>query len=112
LGHAGEARRQPYDRSMPTYVYVTINADGSDGEVFEVVQRMSDPTLTRHPESGASVRRLVQAPNIGGGWSDASTKNKLSDRNLDRLGFTKYVNQGGGKFEKTAGRGPDSLSGG
>jgi len=97
---------------MPTYVYVTINPDGSDGEVFEVVQRMSDPTLARHPESGQAVRRLVQAPNIGGGWSEASTKSKLSDRNLDRLGFSKYVNQGGGKFEKAAGGGPASLGAG
>lgn len=94
---------------MPTYVYVKINADGSDGAAFEVVQRMTDAPLTRHPETGQPVRRVVQAPNIGGGWSDAATKSKLSDRNLDRLGFTKYVNQGGGKFEKSAGSGPQTI---
>ncbi|HMN97390.1 MAG TPA: hypothetical protein PKC43_13230 [Phycisphaerales bacterium] len=95
---------------MPTYVYVTVNDDGSDGSPFEAVQRMSDPPLTRHPESGKPVRRVPVAPNIGGGWSDASTKAKLSDSNLDRLGFSKYVNAGDGRFEKSAGAGPDRLS--
>lgn len=95
---------------MPTYVYAVVNPDGSDGECFEVVQRMADAPLTKHPKSGRPVRRVVQAPNIAGAWTDASTKSKLSDKNLDRLGFTKYVNQGGGKFEKTAGAGPKAIS--
>lgn len=95
---------------MPTYLYAVVNADGSDGPMFEVVQRMSDPTLTTHPESGKPVRRVITAPNIGGGWSDAGTKTKLGDRNLERLGFTKYVNAGDGRFEKTAGSGPGAIS--
>ena len=41
---------------MPTYVYCVVNQDGTDGEVFEVVQRMSDPPLTTHPETGRPVR--------------------------------------------------------
>ncbi len=96
--------------SVPTYLYAVINPDDSNGEHFEVVQRMNDAPLTKHPESGKPVRRVITAPNIGGGWSDAGTKNKLSDSNLDRLGFTKYVNAGGGRFEKTAGGGPSQIS--
>ncbi|MHC5028418.1 MAG: FmdB family zinc ribbon protein [Planctomycetota bacterium] len=96
---------------MPTYVYQVITDDGSEGEIFEVVQRMSEPSLTEHPESGKPVQRIPIAPNIGGDWSDAGTKTKLSDKNLDRLGFTKYQRAGDGKYEKTAGSGPDMISG-
>ena len=96
---------------MPTYVYQVITDDDSEGEVFEVVQSMTEPALERHPETGQPVRRVPTAPNIGGDWSDAGTKNKLSDSNLDRLGFTKYQRAGDGKYEKTAGSGPDLISG-
>lgn len=94
---------------MPTYVYEIVNEDGSSGATFEVVQRMTDRALTEHPETGAPVRRVPTAPNIAGSWSEGSTKRTLSDRNLDRLGFTKYQNVGDGQFEKRAGRGPDQI---
>ncbi len=90
---------------MPTYDYAC-----PQGHRFEVFQKMSDDALTRHPESGRPVRRVPVAPNIGGDHSEASTKSKLSDANLDRLGFTKYQNVGGGHFEKRAGSGPDVIS--
>ncbi|MBT8485776.1 MAG: FmdB family transcriptional regulator [Phycisphaerales bacterium] len=95
---------------MPTYVYETIPSDGSDAEIFEVVQPMSDDPLTEHPETGEPVRRIPQAPTIPGNWSDHATKQKLSDKNLDRLGFTKYSRAGDGFFEKKAGKGPDVIS--
>jgi hypothetical protein len=95
---------------MPTYVYQVIEADGSDGEVFEVEQKMSDPPLAAHPESGLPVRRLIQPPNLPGKWTDRATKNTLSDKNLDRLGFTKYQRAGDGTFEKRAGSGPKTIT--
>jgi hypothetical protein len=95
---------------MPTYVYQVITEDGSEGEVFEVVQKMSDKPLTRHPETGQPVRRIPAAPTIPGNWSDHATKQKLSDKNLDRIGFTKYERAGGGHYEKKAGQGPDVIS--
>ena len=95
---------------MPTYVYQVITDDDTEGEVFEVVQKMSDPPLKKHPDTGAPVRRIPQAPTIPGQWSDHATKQKLSDKNLDRLGFTKYDKAGGGHFEKKAGKGPDVIS--
>lgn len=96
--------------AMPTYVYAVVLPDGSDGRVFEATQRMSDAPLTVHPETGEPVRRLVTAPNLSLQWSEGGAKNKLSDRNLERLGFTKYQNAGGGKFEKRAGEGPNAIS--
>ncbi|MCA9284681.1 MAG: zinc ribbon domain-containing protein [Phycisphaerales bacterium] len=95
---------------MPTYVYCVVNQDGTDGEVFEVVQRMSDPPLTTHPETGRPVRQLIQAPNVGGNWTEGSTKSKLSDSNLERLGFAKYQRSEKGVYEKRAGKGPSRLS--
>lgn len=95
---------------MPTYVYQVIEPDGSEGEIFEVVQKMSDPPLSAHPETGRPVRRLIQPPNIAGRWSEASTKRMLSDSNLDRVGFTKYEKTGDGTYEKRAGSGPKKLS--
>ncbi|MHC4810998.1 MAG: FmdB family zinc ribbon protein [Planctomycetota bacterium] len=95
---------------MPTYVYQVITDDDSEGEVFEVVQRMADPPLKTHPETGQPVRRIPQAPVIPGNWSDHATNQKLSDKNLDRLGFTKYQRAGDGFYEKRAGSGPDVIS--
>jgi hypothetical protein len=56
------------------------------------------------------VRRVPQAPVIPGNWSDHATNRKLSDKNLDRLGFTKYQRAGDGFYEKRAGSGPDVIS--
>lgn len=95
---------------MPTYVYQVITDDDSEGEVFEVVQRMADAPLKTHPETGQPVRRIPQAPVIPGNWSDHATNQKLSDKNLDRLGFTKYQRAGDGFYEKRAGSGPDVIS--
>ncbi len=95
---------------MPIYVYQIINEDGSDGETFEAVQKMSDPPLEKHPETGQPVRRIIQAPNIAGRWSESGTKQMLSDKNLDRLGFTKYQKTSDGQYEKRAGKGPRTIS--
>ena len=95
---------------MPTYIYEVILEDGEQGQVFEVEQKMSDPTLTHHPTTGQPVRRVITAPNIGGDWSEKGTKDRLSDKNLDRLGFTKYVRSDDGRLEKTAGKGPKRIN--
>lgn len=96
---------------MPTYVYETVRKDGSAGETFEVIQQISEPPLTQHPETGEPVRRIIQAPFIGGSWSEGAMKKNVSDdKKLDRLGFTKYVKAGDGYYEKRAGKGPDVIS--
>jgi len=94
---------------MPVYTYQVINEDGSDGEVFEVVRRMSDPPLTEHPETGLPVKRVFQAPNVAYRYTLMAGKQKFSDKNLDRLGFTKYKKEGDGIYRKTAGSGPQFI---
>jgi predicted nucleic acid-binding Zn ribbon protein len=96
---------------VPIYVYEVVNEEGDGGETFEWVQRVSDPPLTKHPETGEPVRRVIQPPFIGGTWSEhAMHKSTKDDKKLDRLGFTKYVKSGDGVYEKRAGKGPQVIS--
>lgn len=96
---------------MPVYVYEVILPDGGRGEQFEYMQRISDPPLTHHPETGAPVRRVIQPVAIGGQWSDGAMHRSVSDdKKLERLGFTKYVKAGDGIYEKRAGKGPKIIS--
>lgn len=95
---------------MPIYVYEVISDDDS-GPQFEIFQSMADEPLKKHPETGQAVRRVFQAPAIGGKWSDSAMgKSVADDKKLDRLGFTKYVKSGDGTYEKRAGKGPDVIS--
>ncbi len=95
---------------MPIYVYQYLDAKGAGtGETFEVVQAMSAEPLREH--EGRPVARVPQAPAIAGKWSDMKSKSALSNKNLERLGFTKYEKRGDGYMERTAGtQGPRSIS--
>ncbi len=97
---------------MPTYVYEILDDQGEGtGETFEIVQPISADALKKHPETGRPVRRVPQAPSIAGNWSDMKSKSLLSNKNLERLGFTKYEKKGKGYMERTAGKmGPKSIS--
>lgn len=96
---------------MPIYVYEIVDEHGDGGETFEFLQRISDPPLTVHPETGVPVRRVIQPPFIGGTWSESAMhKSTSDDKKLDRLGFTKYVKAGDGIYEKRAGKGPQVIS--
>lgn len=99
---------------MPTYVYEILDASGRPtGRTFEVVQSMKEPALTAHPQTGEPVRRAIVAPNIAGKWSDLKAKSVLSNKNLERLGFTKYERKGKGYMERTAGKkGPRGIASG
>lgn len=45
---------------MPVYVYRNLKT----GETFEIEQRMTEPALTEHPETGDPVKRLIQPVGI------------------------------------------------
>lgn len=97
---------------MPTYVYEILDKKGEPtGRTFETVQSMKDPALTKHPETGEPVRRAIVAPAIAGKLSPLKSKSALSNKNLERLGFTKYERKGKGYMERVAGKeGPKSIS--
>ena len=45
---------------MPTYVYETIPQKPGEAVVqFEIKQSMRDNALTKHPETGVPVRRII-----------------------------------------------------
>lgn len=96
---------------MPVYTYQVIHDDGTEGEIFEHVHGMSEPALEEHPETGEKVVRVFQAPHVASRYNDRHVKKQIDDKNLDRLGFTKYVRNGKGHYERTAGKaGPERLS--
>ena len=95
---------------MPTYVYEVLDENGEPGERFEVVERMSDEPLTKHPETGQPVRRVFLPFGIAGPASAIRTDRTMADDGkLEKLGFTKYVKSGDGTYDKVVGKGPDLL---
>ena len=113
LPHPGG--RGVVDSGMPTYLYEILSGKGDKaeptGETFEIVQMMKDAPLTKHPETGKPCRRAIVAPAIAGKWSPTKEKSTLSNKNLERLGFTKYERKGKGYMERVAGKaGPKSIS--
>ena len=94
---------------MPLYVYEVVLSDGTGGEQFEVLQKMSDDPLTKHPETGEPVRRIFAEPNAPRAWTEAHGKAATSDKTLASRGFTKYVKTDKGTYEKTVGDGPKKL---
>lgn len=90
---------------MPIYVYQVLREDGSDGEVFEVEQSMSDAPLERHPLSGQRVRRVYQPPNLTTRYAPGATTSKLENKNVEKAGFTKYEKDKlTGKYHRVAGK--------
>jgi predicted nucleic acid-binding Zn ribbon protein len=96
---------------MPTYEYVVLDKKGKPTkERFEVVQNMSDEPLTTHPETGQPVRRLFTPFFIAGKSSPIHTDRAIQDDGkLEKLGFTKYVKSGDGKYDKVIGKGPKQI---
>lgn len=98
---------------MPTYLYQEVLPDGKDGDCFEVVQRMSDPPLKTHPVTANPVRKVFVAPNLPNRYTEAATKSKLTNENVEKHGFTRYEkDKVTGMYHKTAGkdkRAPDVV---
>lgn len=71
---------------MPVYLYKIIES----GKTFEITQRMAEPALKIHPETGEAVKRLIQPVGIsfkGSGFyvndSRSSSKKKAKKTNED-----------------------------
>ncbi len=72
---------------MPVYRYVTIEPDGSDGEIFEVEQGVNSPSLKLHPESGKNVRRIYDSPNINTNYTPGKEKSLSDMARIKKAGF-------------------------
>jgi putative FmdB family regulatory protein len=88
------------EQPMPTYEYAAVDPDASCDycrDRFEVQQSMRDEPLTQCPRCTALVQRQISLCAVS---TAQSTRSMLSDKNLKAKGFTKLVNEGGGKFRK------------
>lgn len=92
---------------MPLYEYAPIDPPGCAlcCYGFEVMQRLSDPVLTKCPACSAAVQRMLCASQVIAGQAHV-----LREEHVARHGFTQYRRVGKGKYEKTAGKGPDTIS--
>ena len=94
---------------MPLYEYAVIRPDGSHEKTFEVLQRRGETTLTVHPETGEPVERIISVIN-GPMPPGDRIKGDISNKNLEKQGFTKYQKTSTGKYEKILGDGPDLIN--
>ena len=94
-----------YNTFMPTYVYQEILSDGSEGEVFEYIQRMSDEPLKFHPKTGNLVHKIFHSPNVSNKYTEGATQSILTKENIENNGFTRYEKDKlTGCYNKTAGK--------
>ena len=92
---------------MPIYEYQAKDDQHCDycAGGFELLRKMSDPELDQCPQCGAAVIRKISAPNVG------ASGQSLDAANIQKHGFTQYKKAGKGVYEKTAGKGPNVISG-
>jgi len=91
---------------MPIYQYAPSSggcANCRDG--IERLQRLSDAPLTACPDCAAPLARVLSAPQVVAGQAHT-----LRESHIAKHGFTQYRKVGKGKYEKTAGKGPSTIS--
>lgn len=91
---------------MPIYEYIAEN-EGCEHCTpgFEVLQRLSDSVLQYCPICTRPIVRRISAPAISVGGS-----HHLRESHFAKHGFTQYKRVEKGKYEKTAGQGPDTIA--
>ncbi|MBR7180054.1 MAG: zinc ribbon domain-containing protein [Kiritimatiellae bacterium] len=81
---------------MPTYVYEAKDAAKSCNRCrgsFEAVQKIGEPALSKCPECGADVIRVIQAASLGRSKTDLMYRAK-------RAGFSCLKKVSNGEYEK------------
>ncbi len=91
---------------MPIHEYVAVTKGCPHCEAhFDVLQKLSEAPLTRCPQCGAAVRRVISAPNVATGNSGL-----LKESHAEKHGFTQYRRSEKGIYEKAYGKGPRYIS--
>jgi putative FmdB family regulatory protein len=92
---------------MPIYEYQPSGDQHCDHCLhgFEILRKSSEPELENCPQCGAPVVRRISAPSL------AKPGPALDAANIEKHGFTQYKKAGKGIYEKTAGKGPDTITG-
>jgi len=91
---------------MPIYEYAPKSGGCETCRAgIERLQKLSDPPLVACPDCGAALERVIGAPSVVAGGAHL-----LKEGHLSKHGFTQYRKVGKGKYEKTAGNGPPTIS--
>jgi putative FmdB family regulatory protein len=100
------AARRAHLGVMPIHEYVSRDGGCPTCRTgIEVLQRLSDPPLERCPDCGTPLERVISAPQVIAGEA-----HRLKEGHLAKHGFTQYRKVGKGKYEKTTGKGPPTIS--
>ena len=91
---------------MPIYEYRSIGSKSCKHcrGGFEMLQKLVDAPVAACPECGVAVRRIVSAPHV------TKCDSTLNPDNLEKHGFTQYRKSSKGRYRKTAGKGPSSIT--
>ncbi len=77
---------------MPIYQYrVCIPEVAKENCPIVEIQHSYKEIWEKDPETGYALERIYTVPNLSKGYSEGHTKKLLSDKNVERHGFTKYV---------------------
>ncbi len=95
---------------MPIFVYAVVNPDGSDGETLEIEQPQGDAPLTKHPITGAPLRRIFTAAGLVTRYPEGEIRRMVNDsQEIEKRGFTRYERDPNtGRYHKTAGNDPNA----
>jgi len=92
---------------MPIYEYAASGKGCAHCAAhFDLLQKLHDPALTQCPQCGGAIKRVISAPTVTSGQSHV-----LKEGHVAKHGFTQYRRAGKGVYEKTAGKGPQFISG-
>jgi putative FmdB family regulatory protein len=91
---------------MPIYEYVPVRGGCEVCRAgIERLQKIADAPLAACPACGAPLERAISAPQVVAGGA-----HRMKEGHLEKHGFTQYRKVGKGKYEKTAGKGPPTIS--
>jgi len=97
---------------MPTYLYRVLkpNVPVKECPVIELQHSYQDK-IDKDPDTGFPLERVYTVPNLSKGYSVGHTKRLLSNENIAKHGFTKYVRDPiANCYVKTAGNnGPETF---
>ncbi|MDR0393190.1 MAG: hypothetical protein LBH52_03100 [Puniceicoccales bacterium] len=91
---------------MPWYLYRVLlpKTARENCPIIEMYHGCNE-RVTLDPNSGHPMERVYTAPNLSKGYSESHTKKLLSNANLARKGFTKYIrDKSSGCYVKSVGQ--------
>ncbi len=92
---------------MPIYEYMPDSGACTHcGGRFERLQSLSEAPFTHCPDCQQACHRVMSAASVVSGGAHL-----LGEKHVARKGFTQYRKVGKGQYEKTAGKGPDTIEG-